>query len=155
MYLVGGGPPTFDVANIVVLVVFAFRATVWTMGVVWELDRSRKVQGSLAVGEERLRFAGALHGVVGRTLSVIALKAELAAQLAKRGRDDAVDEMLEVRRIAQESLAELRAVVGGYRTADLDAELAAARSLFASSGIACPAIGDGPGLDRQSTRPNS
>src|SRR5256886_11759898 len=141
MYLVGGGPPTFDVANIVVLVVFAFRATVWTMGVVWELDRSRQVQASLAVAEERLRFARDLHDVVGRTLSVIALKAELAAQLAKRGRDDAVDEMLEVRRIAQESLAELRAVVGGSRTADLDVGVARARSLLPSAGIRGPGGG--------------
>src|SRR5256886_5307133 len=114
MYLVGGGPPTFDVANIVVLVVFAFRATVWTMGVVWELDRARQVQASLAVAEERLRFARDLHDVLGRTLSVVALKAELAAQPAKRGRAEAVDDRPEGRGIAPEAPAALRTVVGGF-----------------------------------------
>ncbi|RSM52181.1 sensor histidine kinase [Actinoplanes sp. ATCC 53533] len=133
-------------AAAITLLTFAFRVSVWMLGVVWELDRSRQVQASLAVAEERLRFARDLHDVVGRTLSTVALKAELAAQLAKRGRDEAIDEMLEVRRIAQDSLVELRAVVGGYRTADLDVELAGARSLLASAGIECRVIGDGSGL---------
>ncbi|OLB73623.1 MAG: hypothetical protein AUI14_25695 [Actinobacteria bacterium 13_2_20CM_2_71_6] len=141
--------PAIGLASVIAVVAVVYRISIWTLRVVWELDRSRQVQASLAVAEERLRFARDLHDVVGRTLSVIALKAELAAQLAKRGRDDAVDEMLEVRRIAQESLAELRAVVGGYRTADLDAELAGARSLLASAGIACRVIGDGSGLPAQ------
>ncbi|WP_218159918.1 sensor histidine kinase [Lentzea albida] len=125
-----------------VFLVGAFRSTLWMLRIVWELDRSREVRANLAVAEERLRFARDLHDVVGRNLSVVALKADLAAQLARRGRDTAIDEMLEVRRIAHESLDELRAVVSGYRTADLSAELAGARSLLASAGIDCRVIGD-------------
>jgi two-component system sensor histidine kinase DesK len=124
----------------------AYRFTAWMLGVMGELDRARHLQASLAVAEERLRFARDLHDGVGRTLSVVALKAELAAQLAKRGRGDAVDEMLAVRRIAQDSLAELQALVGGYRSADLDVELAGARSLLASAGIQCRVIGAGSRL---------
>jgi two-component system sensor histidine kinase DesK len=138
--------PATGLATAIIFVAVAFRVSIWMLGVVWELDRSRHVQASLAVAEERLRFARDLHDVVGRTLSTVALKAELATQLAKRGRDEAIDEMLEVRRIAQDSLAELRAVVGGYRSADLDVELAGARSLLASAGIECRVIGDGSGL---------
>lgn len=134
--------PTIDLAILTVVVVLGYRGTLWMLGVVWELDRGRHVQASLAVAEERLRFARDLHDVVGRTLSVVAIKSELAAQLAKRGREQAVDEMLEVRQIAEDSLAELRAVVGAYRTADLHVELAGARSLLASAGIQCRVIGD-------------
>ncbi len=119
-----------------------YRTSVWMIGTMWELERSREVRASLAVAEERLRFARDLHDVVGRNLSVVALKAELAAKLAQRGRDEAVSEMLEVRRIAQESLDELRAVVSGYRTADLTVELAGARSLLSSAGIDCRVIGE-------------
>ncbi|WP_114773661.1 sensor histidine kinase [Lentzea flaviverrucosa] len=123
--------------------VAAFRSTLWMLAIVWELDRSREVRANLAVAEERLRFARDLHDVVGRNLSAVALKADLAAQLARRGRSSsAVDEMLEVRQIAQDSLDELRAVVSGYRTADLSVELAGARSLLASAGIDCRVIGD-------------
>ncbi|MGI5499391.1 sensor histidine kinase [Lentzea sp. CA-135723] len=123
--------------------VAAFRSTLWMLKIVWELDRSREVRANLAVAEERLRFARDLHDVVGRNLSAVALKADLAAQLARRDRSTAaIDEMLEVRQIAQDSLDELRAVVSGYRTADLTVELAGARSLLASAGIDCRVIGD-------------
>ncbi|MBM7862547.1 sensor histidine kinase [Lentzea nigeriaca] len=129
-------------STMLLFVAFAFSTTLWMLGLVWELDRSREIRASLAVAEERLRFARDLHDVVGRNLSAVALKADLAAQLARRGRPTAIDEMLEVRRIAQESLDELRAVVSGYRTADLSVELAGARSLLASAGIDCRVIGE-------------
>ncbi|HYN96139.1 MAG TPA: histidine kinase [Pilimelia sp.] len=141
--------PTAGLALVLIFLVSLYRASMWMLGVVWELERSRRVQASLAVAEERLRFARDLHDVVGRSLSAVALKAELAAQLGRRGRAEAVDEMVAVRRIAQESLVELRAVVGGYRHADLAVELAGARSLLASAGIECRVVGDGGGLPAQ------
>ncbi|MFC7532005.1 sensor histidine kinase [Actinoplanes sp. GCM10030250] len=122
------------------------RSTVWMLDLVWQLDDAQQVRADLAVAEERLRFARDLHDVAGRALSVVALKAELAAKLGARGRPEAVEEMHEVRRIAQDSLAELRAVVSGLRTAQLDEELAGARSLLAAAGITCRVIGEAGGL---------
>lgn len=144
LFVVLTAAPTRGVFTMVMLLVlaFGFRTTLWMVGLVWELDHSREVRANLAVAEERLRFARDLHDVVGRNLSVVALKADLAAQLARRGRSEAIDEMLEVRRIAHDSLDELRAVVSGYRTADLSVELAGARSLLASAGIDCRVIGE-------------
>ncbi|MFC6015773.1 sensor histidine kinase [Plantactinospora solaniradicis] len=132
-----------------VVLLFGFRSSLWMLGVLWELERSRGNQVRLAVAEERLRFARDLHDVLGRNLSVVALKSELAAQLAKRDRPRAVEEMLEVRRIAQDSLAEVREVVRGYRSADLDAELAGARSVLASAGVRCRVLGEGHELSPQ------
>ncbi|HET9654979.1 MAG TPA: histidine kinase [Kineosporiaceae bacterium] len=128
---------------IAVATLISYRVTAWMLDLVWRLDRSTQIQANLAVAEERLRFARDLHDVLGRSLSAIAVKAELAAQLGRRGREEAFDEILHVRRIAQDSLTELRAVVGGYRTADLGVELAGARSLLASAGIDCSIVGDG------------
>jgi two-component system sensor histidine kinase DesK len=147
--ITAGAPAAIALTFLLTSLVGAYRVLLWMLGVVRELERSRHVQAGLAVAEERLRFARDLHDVVGRTLSVVALKAELAAQLARRGRQEAVEEMLEVRRIAQDSLTELRAVVGGYRAADLDVELAGARALLTSAGIDCRVIGDGSGLPPQ------
>lgn len=143
---IGSGAAAISLALLLGSIVIAYRMSLWILGVVRELERSRHVQAGLAVAEERLRFARDLHDVVGRTLSVVALKSELAAQLARRGRAEAVEEMLEVRRIAQDSLTELRAVAGGYRAADLDVELAGARALLTSAGIECRVIGDGSAL---------
>ncbi|MFD3665083.1 sensor histidine kinase [Streptomyces sp. NPDC058659] len=109
----------------------------WLMKIVWELERSRDVQARLAVAEERLRFGRDLHDILGRNLSVIALKSELAVQLARRERPEAVDQMIEVQRIARESQREVRDVVRGYREADLRVELEGARGVLDAAGIDC------------------
>ena len=111
-----------------------------------ELDRSRTAHARLSVAEERLRFARDLHDVLGRNLSLIAVQSELAAELARRGDQDAAGQMLEVRQVAHESLREMRAVVSGYRTADLDTELAGAQDVLRSAGMSCRVIGDAAGL---------
>ena len=127
----------------------AYRAGIWMFDVVWELDRARSIEARLAVAEERLRFARDLHDVVGRGLAVVSLKSDLAARLAQRGRPEAADEMLEVRRVAQDLLSEVREVVRGYRSTDLGAELAGARSVLASAGIECRIIGSGDAIGEQ------
>ncbi|WP_371498245.1 sensor histidine kinase [Kitasatospora sp. NBC_00374] len=119
------------------------RCSAWLAGVVWELDEAREKQSQLAVAEERLRFSRDLHDVLGRNLTTIALKSELAVQLARRGRPEAADQMTEVQRIAQESQREVREVVRGYRTADLRAEVAGARSVLRAAGVVC-AVDLGP-----------
>ncbi|MFF0725539.1 sensor histidine kinase [Streptomyces sp. NPDC004134] len=114
-----------------------YRASAWGVKLVDELDAARGVQARLAVAEERLRFGRDLHDVLGRNLAVMALKSELAVQLAQRGRPEAADQMAEVQRVAQESQREIRAVVRGYRAADLHAELAGARSVLRAAGVDC------------------
>ncbi|MFF8261178.1 sensor histidine kinase [Streptomyces virginiae] len=109
----------------------------WLLTTVYELDRSREVQARLAVAEERLRFGRDLHDVMGRNLAVIALKSELAVQLARRDRPEAVEQMIEVQRIARESQREVRDVVRGYREADLAVELEGARGVLSAAGMDC------------------
>lgn len=124
------------------LFVFTYRVTEWMLVLVWEIDESRIVQARLAVAEERLRFARDFHDVLGRNLTLIAVTSDLAAHLARRGDPQAVDKMHEVQRIAHESAREVREVVTGYRAADLDTELAGARSVLRAAGINTRIIGD-------------
>jgi two-component system sensor histidine kinase DesK len=126
----------------------AVRCGAWTLSVLWEAERGREIQARLAVAEERLRFGRDLHDVMGRNLAVIALKSELAVQLARRGRPEAVDQMIEVQRIARESQREVRDVVRGYREADLGVELAGAQGVLSAAGIECAVrAADVAGLD--------
>ncbi|MGW1911950.1 sensor histidine kinase [Streptomyces sp. NPDC002076] len=129
-----------------VFALLAGRCGAWTLAVLWEAERAREVETRLAVAEERLRFGRDLHDVLGRNLSVISLKSELAVQLARRGRPEAVEQMIEVQRIAQESQREVRAVVRGYREADLGAELAGAQGVLTAAGIACEVRAEATGL---------
>jgi two-component system sensor histidine kinase DesK len=88
----------------------------------------------LAVVAERERIARDLHDLLGHTLSVIALKSELAAKLV--GRDDARAgaEVREIETIARGALAEVRAAVTGFR-AGLAQELANARRALEAADI--------------------
>lgn len=120
--------------------------SLWLLDAVYELDAARETRTRLAIAEERLRFGRDLHDVLGRNLSVISLKSELAVQLARRGRSEAVEQMIEVQRIAQESQREVREVVRGYREADLGVELLGAQGVLTAAGIACEVTGDAGGL---------
>jgi two-component system, NarL family, sensor histidine kinase DesK len=128
--------------------VLTYRASAWSLRIIWELHRSRAAHARLSVAEERLRFARDLHDVLGRNLSLIAVKSELAAELAARGDAAAAGHMLEVRGVAHESQREMRAVVSGYRAADLAAELAGAQAVLRSAGATCRVVGDASGLSQ-------
>ena len=133
-------------AFIVGVGVLTCRSSASTLRIMSELDRSRTEHARLSVAEERLRFARDLHDVLGRNLSLIAVQSELAAELARRGDQDAAGQMLQVRQVAHESLREMRAVVSGYRTADLGTELAGAQEVLRSAGMSCRVTGDAAGL---------
>ncbi|MFJ8110032.1 sensor histidine kinase [Streptomyces sp. NPDC096132] len=128
------------------LLAFTSVFSVWLLNAVYELDEARETRARLAVAEERLRFGRDLHDVMGRNLAVIALKSELAVQLARRGRPEAVEQMIEVQRLAQESQREVGDVVRGYREADLGVELAGAQGVLTAAGIACEVRGETDGL---------
>ncbi|MEV0302048.1 sensor histidine kinase [Streptomyces prasinus] len=123
--------------------------SLWLLNVVHELDEARETRTRLAVAEERLRFGRDLHDVMGRNLAVIALKSELAVQLAQRERPEAVAQMVEVQRLAHETQREVREVVRGYREADLSSELAGAKGVLTAAGIDCTVTGPAVGLPAQ------
>ena len=120
----------------------SFRFSVWVLDVVMQLERARDVQARLAVAEERLRFSRDLHDVMGRNLSAIAVKNQLATELMRRGRAEAAEEVTDISRIAENSLREIRGVVTGYRSTSLPGELAGARSVLRAAGVSCTVSGD-------------
>ncbi len=89
----------------------------------------------LATIAERERIARDLHDLLGHTLSVIALKSELANKLLEHDPNKAKQEMLEVEGISREALSEVRAAVTGYRSKGLTAEIAHAKLALESAGV--------------------
>lgn len=100
-----------------------------------ELTEARAELARLAVAQERERFARDLHDLLGHTLSVIALKAELAGRLLPQRPRDASREIDEVRDVARGALGEVREAVSGYRQPTLDGELEGARMALSAAGI--------------------
>ena len=89
----------------------------------------------LAATAERERISRDLHDLLGHTLSLITLKLELARKLAPRDSVASARELEEAERVARHALAEVRSAVSGIRSADLAAELAAARLMLESSRV--------------------
>ncbi|MFI5271692.1 MAG: sensor histidine kinase [Ktedonobacterales bacterium] len=101
------------------------------------LRAAREELARLAVTEERLRFARDLHDLLGHSLSLIALKSELAGRLVARDPRRAEAEVGDIERVAREALREVREAVADYRHPTLESELAGAREVLAAAGIAC------------------
>lgn len=99
------------------------------------LKLSQEEVRQLARVAERERIGRDLHDLLGHTLSVIVLKAELANRLFDRDTDAARREMAEVERVARETLGQVRRAVMGIRAAGLRAELAGARLALDALGI--------------------
>src|SRR5947209_1125453 len=100
-----------------------------------QLSLARERIARLAVGEERLRFARDLHDLLGHSLSVIALKSELAGRLIKPSPGSAEQEVRDIEKVARDALHEVRDAVSGYRQPTLAAELAGARAALTAAGI--------------------
>ena len=100
-----------------------------------ELILSQNEVRHLARTSERERIARDLHDLIGHTFSVITLKAELANKLIDKDLAKARDEISALENISRDALSQIREVVTGYRTSDLNTELAHAKYVLESNDI--------------------
>lgn len=115
------------------------------LGTAFQVENYRKHQAlklsqdevrRLATLAERERIGRDLHDLLGHTLSLIAIKSELAGKLLPRDAEAAAREIHDVTDVARQALKQVRTAVSGIRAAALDVELLSARVLLESSGIA-------------------
>ncbi|MHB1835810.1 MAG: sensor histidine kinase, partial [Solirubrobacteraceae bacterium] len=100
-----------------------------------ELSEARAQLAQVAVARERERFARDLHDLLGHSLSVIAIKAELAGRMLPDVPDRAAAEIADVEQVARQALREVRDAVSGYRRPTLDGELEGALVALTAAGI--------------------
>ncbi|WP_191842331.1 sensor histidine kinase [Catellatospora chokoriensis] len=105
------------------------------MRLIRELSATREELARAAVESERLRFARDLHDLLGHSLSLIVVKAEVVRRTAGRDADAAAREAAEIEQIGRTALAEVRQAVTGYRARAFAAELATAGAALADAGI--------------------
>ncbi|TAN07903.1 MAG: sensor histidine kinase [Rhodanobacteraceae bacterium] len=99
-----------------------------------ELRLSHDEVRRLAASAERERIGRDLHDLLGHTLSMVALKSELAGRLIERDPRAARREIADVEKVAREALSQVRSAVSGIRAAAMAAELASARLLLEAAG---------------------
>lgn len=100
-----------------------------------ELRLTQQEVARLAAMAERERIGRDLHDLLGHTLSVVALKGELAGRLVDTDPVAAKAQMAEVESVARQALAQVREAVVGIRATGLQAELAAARLALLSADV--------------------
>src|SRR5690606_26372410 len=118
-----------------------------TIGILVSVERgNRERDAALRLSHEEVRRLAALaarerigrglHDLLGHTLSMVALKSDLAGRLLERDPAAARAEIDEVSRVARDALAQVRRAVTGIRAAGIAAELASARLLLEADGVA-------------------
>ena len=100
-----------------------------------QLEASRRENSRLAVDEERNRMARDLHDILGHSLTVITVKAELAGKLIDVDPARAKAEVADLERLSRDALADVRRTVTGFREVTLSGELARAREALRAAGI--------------------
>ncbi|WP_143175077.1 sensor histidine kinase [Cryptosporangium aurantiacum] len=100
-----------------------------------ELLAAQQTIAQLAVAEERARTARDLHDILGHSLTVITVKAELAGRLITVDPERAGREVADLERLSREALADVRRTVSGYRPVTLAGELAGARAALDAADI--------------------
>ncbi len=84
---------------------------------------------------ERERISRDMHDLLGHTLSLITLKAELAGKLVGRDAAACQREIKDIEQCARDALAEVRAAVTGYRQTGFAHELAGAKASLAAAQV--------------------
>ena len=95
----------------------------------------REENARLALEDERNRFARDLHDILGHSLTVITVKAELAQKLFDVDPARARAEVTDLEWLSRDALADVRRAVEGYRELTLPGELARARTALAAAEI--------------------
>ena len=111
----------------------------------------REENARLALEDERNRFARDLHDILGHSLTVITVKAELANRLIDVDPERARTELDDLERLSRDALTDVRRAVEGYRELTLPGELARARTALSAAEIDAdlPNSTDGVPSDRR------
>jgi two-component system sensor histidine kinase DesK len=103
---------------------------------IFQLRETQAELARSAVEQERLRFSRDLHDLLGHTLSLVVVKAEVVRRLVPRDPDAAASQAADIETIGRNALAEVREAVTGYRSRRFAAELEGARTALSDAGIA-------------------
>ena len=94
-------------------------------------------QDVLARLEEREQVASDVHDLLGQTLTVMAMKAQLAERLIGTDPDAARAQAVELHGLTRRALAQVRELVSDMAHMGVDAQLAAARTALEAAGVEC------------------
>lgn len=84
---------------------------------------------------QRTEISRDVHDLLGHTLTVLTLKAEVAQRLVRRDPQQAEAELGQIIELSRSALADIRATVSRLRTPDLVSQIEASRTAFLAAGV--------------------
>ena len=95
----------------------------------------KAIEKELDILSERERIARDVHDVLGHSLTIVNLKAELAAKLVETNAPAAQEQMRQVAQLSRQALAEVHSTVTRLRVPDLEGEILASSRALETAGI--------------------
>ena len=95
----------------------------------------KAIEKELGILSERERIARDVHDVLGHSLTIVNLKAELAAKLVETNAPAAQEQMRQVAQLSRQALAEVHSTVTRLRVPDLEGEILASSRALETAGI--------------------
>ncbi|MDG1418777.1 MAG: sensor histidine kinase [Maricaulis sp.] len=111
------------------------------------LERARVLDQQLAAIAERERIARDLHDLLGHTLTMVAVKSQVAEKFLTTEPERAAREIREIRDASRGALQDVRKAVANMGGTTLEEEIAHAGHAFNAAGINFTVEGDIPDLD--------
>lgn len=115
------------------------------------VKRNRVLDQQLAAVAERERIARDLHDLLGHTLTMVALKSEVAEKLIRRSPERAEQEIREIRDATRTALKDVRKTVAGMVETTLEQEIDQARNALDAAGISFEILGAVPSVSHQAS----
>ena len=95
----------------------------------------KAIEKELDILSKRERIARDVHDVLGHSLTIVNLKAELAAKLVETNAPAAQEQMRQVAQLSRQALAEVHSTVTRLRVPDLEGEILASSRALETAGI--------------------
>ena len=117
-------------------IVTTFHIIAYFVGRSMHKSREHKaIEKELDILTERERIARDVHDVLGHSLTIVNLKAELAAKLVETNTPAAQEQMRQVAQLSRQALAEVHSTVTRLRVPDLEGEILASSRALETAGI--------------------
>ncbi len=111
----------------------------------WLIIRSAEAEAlglELATSEGREAVARDVHDLIGHSLTVVQLKAQLARRLIDADPERAKAELADIEALTAEAIAGVRATVSGVRATTLVEQVAAAHDALRAAGVTLRVVGE-------------
>ncbi|BDZ39029.1 sensor histidine kinase [Microbacterium suwonense] len=141
VFLLPGGLDYLSILAIVGLLGVVNTVSTWL--IIRSADAER-LSLELATSEGREALARDVHDLIGHSLTVVRMKAQLARRLIDSDPERARAELADIEALAAEAISGVRSTVAGARAASLTEQLAASTDALRSAGIS-PVVDGEPG----------